>query len=180
MAWTFNGKIIREGRSWTGAKGIKHPTGWGRWSEAEKLAAGLVWQDDPAPYDNRFYWDANTPKALDDVPAVNEEDQPILDDKGEQVITLGLKSVWKNTIKAQAGGLLAASDWYVTRKAETGALIPLNVLTYREAVRTASNTIEAAIDATADHAAFVALFDTPVDAEGMPTGNAPVSDWPEV
>jgi hypothetical protein len=180
MAWTFNGKIIREGRSWTGAKGIKHPTGWGRWSEAEKLAAGLVWQDDPAPYDNRFYWDANTPKALDDVPAVNEEDQPILDDKGEQVITLGLKSVWKNTIKAQAGGLLAASDWYVTRKAETGALIPLNVLTYREAVRTASNTIEAAIDATADHAAFVALFDTPVDAEGMPTGNAPISDWPEV
>jgi hypothetical protein len=24
------------------------------------------------------------------------------------------------------------------------------------------------------------LFDTPVDAEGMPTGNAPISDWPEV
>ena len=180
MAWTFNGKIIREGRGWTGANGIKHPTGWGRWSEAEKLAAGLVWQDDPAPYDNRFWWDANTPKALDDVPAVNEEGQPIFDDKGEQVITFGLKSVWKNTIKAQAGGLLAASDWYVTRKAETGAAIPADVLTYREAVRTASNTIEAAIDAAADHAAFVALFDTPVDAEGMPTGNAPIADWPEV
>jgi hypothetical protein len=179
MAWTFNGKIIREGRSWTGAKGIKHPTGWGRWSEVEKLAAGLVWQDDPAPYDNRFYWDANTPKALDDVPAVNEEDQPILDDKGEQVITLGLKSVWKNTIKAQAGGLLAASDWYVTRKAETGADIPADVLTYREAVRTASNTIEAAIDAAADHAAFVALFDTPVDDNLEPTGNAPIADWPD-
>jgi hypothetical protein len=179
MAWTFNGKIIREGRSWTGAKGIKHPTGWGRWSEAEKLASGLVWQDDPAPYDNRFYWDANTPKELDDVPAVNEEGQRILDDKGEQVITLGLKSVWKNTIKAQAGGLLAASDWYVTRKAETGADIPADVLTYREAVRTASNTIEAAIDAAADHAAFVALFDTPVDDNLEPTGNAPIADWPD-
>jgi hypothetical protein len=73
MAYYYSDKIIREGRGWTDAKGIKHPTNWGRWSDAEKLAAGLVWRDDPAPYDNRFYWDADTPKALDDVPAVNEE-----------------------------------------------------------------------------------------------------------
>ena len=180
MAWTFNGKIIREGRGWTDNNGIKHPTNWGRWSDAEKLAAGLVWQDDPATYDNRFYWDATTPKALDDVNAVDQDNNPVLDQDGNQVVTLGLKSVWKNTIKTQAGGLLAASDWYVTRKAETGADIPADVLTYREAVRTASGAIEAAIDGASDHAAFVALFDTPVGADGMPTGNAPIADWPEV
>lgn len=179
MPYIYNNKIIREGRGWTDDNGIKHPPTWASWSDAEKASKGLIWQDPPEAYDSRFWWDATTPKALDDVPAVNEEDQPILDDKGEQVITLGLKSVWKNTIKAQAGGLLAASDWYVTRKAETGALIPLNVLTYREAVRTASGAIEAAIDAAVDHAAFVALFDTPVDDNLEPTGNAPIADWPE-
>lgn len=179
MAWTYLGKIIREGRSWADGNGIKHPTNWGRWSDAEKQAAGLVWKDDPAPYDNRFWWDADTPKALDDVNAVDENGDPVLDEKGEQVVTLGLKSIWKSQTKAIAGGLLAPSDWYVTRQAETGEAAPQAVLDYRAAVRAASGTIEAAIDAAADHAAFVALFDTPVDAEGNATGNAPINDWPE-
>ena len=180
MAYYYNDKIIREGRSWTDAKGIKHPTNWGRWSDAEKLAAGLVWRDDPAPYDNRFWWDAATPKALDNVSAVDEQGQPVLDDKGEQVITLGLKSVWKNTIKTQAGGLLAATDWYVVRKADDGTEIPVEISNHRAAIRAYSGYIEGLIDAAADHAAFMALFDTPVDGNGMPTGNAPISDWPEV
>ena len=139
----------------------------------------MVWQDDPAPYDNRFWWDADTPKALDDVNAVDENGDPVLDEKGNQVVTLGLKSQWKAVIKQQAGGLLSATDWYVTRNAETGDAIPADVTAYRAAVRTASNTIEAAIDGAADHAAFVALFDTPLDADGNPTGNPPISDWPE-
>ena len=179
MAWTFNGKIIREGRSWTDNDGIKHPTNWGRWSDAEKQAAGLVWKDDPAPYDNRFWWDADTPKALDDVNAVDENGDPVLDEDGNQVVTKGLKSVHKAIVKQQAAGLLAATDWYVTRNAETGTAIPADVTTYRAAVRAASGTIESAIDGAADHAAFVALFDTPVDADGNATGNAPINDWPE-
>ena len=179
MAWTFNGKIIREGRSWTDNNGIKHPTNWGRWSDAEKEAAGLVWKDDPAPYDNRFWWDADTPKALDDVNAVDENGDPVLDEDGNQVVTLGLKSVWKNTIKTQAGGLLADTDWYVTRQAEAGEAVPQAVLDYRAAVRAASGAIESAIDGAADHAAFVALFDTPVDDNMQVIGNAPINDWPE-
>jgi hypothetical protein len=179
MAWTFNGKIIREGRSWTDNDGIKHPTNWGRWSDAEKEAAGLVWKDDPAPFDNRFWWDADTPKALDDVPAVDENGDPVLDEKGNQIITLGLKSVHKAIVKQQAGGLLTKTDWYVTRQAETGEAIPQAVLDYRSAVRAASNAIENAIDGAADHAAFVALFEIPIDADGKPTGNAPINNWPE-
>ena len=178
MAWTFNGKIIREGRSWTDGNGIKHPTNWGRWSDAEKQAAGLVWKDDPAPYDNRFWWDADTPKALDDIPAVDENGDPVLDEKGEQVITLGLKSVHKQIVKQQAGGLLAATDWYVVRKADDGTEIPIEVSNYRAAVRAYSGHLEGLIDAAADHAAFVALFETPTDADGNATGNAPINDWP--
>jgi hypothetical protein len=178
--WTYNGKQIKEGRSWVNADGITHPTSWGRWSAADKTAAGLVWADDPAPFDNRFYWDANTPKALDNVNEVDEDGNAILDEDGVQVVTLGLKSQWKATIKQQAGGLLAPTDWMVIKAQEVSEyLVPAGTLTFRADVRTASNTIEAAIDGAADHAAFVALFDTPVDADGNPTGNAPINDWPE-
>lgn len=151
MAWTHLGKVIKEGRSWTDSNGITHPTTWGRWSDAEKQAAGLTWVDDPKPYDNRFYWDADTPKAIDDV----------TDEDGN--ITVGLKTTWKIIIKQQAAGLLSSTDWYVTRNAETGAAIPADVTTYRAAVRSKSNEIEAAIDAVTTHAAFVELMSTPID-----------------
>lgn len=180
MAWTYSSKIIREGRGWIDNNGIKHPSTWGRWSDAEKQAAGLVWQNDPAPYDNRFYWDANTPKALDDVNEVDEDGDPLLDEDGDQVVTLGLKSQWKNTIKKQANGLLEPTDWMIVKASEVSSYtVPAATLTHRAAIRTASNTIEAAIDGAADHAAFMALFDTPVDADGNATGNAPIADWPE-
>ena len=171
--WTYQGKRIREGRAWKNADGIQHPTSWGRWSDAEKVAAGLVFVEPEPTYDNRFFWDANTPKALDDVNAVDEDGNAILDENGNQVVTLGLKSQWKNTIKQQAGGLLAPTDWYVTRNAETGDAIPSSVSQYRVAVRTASGNIEAAIDAAADHTAFMALFDAPEN------GVAPIANWPE-
>jgi hypothetical protein len=178
MAWKYNDTVIRVGRSWHDDNGITHPTNWAVWSDEDKAAAGLVWEDDPAPYDSQFWWSADTPKALDDVNEVDQNGQPILDSDGNQIVTLGLKSVHKAIVKKQAAGLLAATDWYVTRNAETGTAIPSDVTTYRAAVRTASGTIESAIDGAADHAAFVALFETPTDADGNATGNAPINDWP--
>jgi hypothetical protein len=53
------------------------------------------------------------------------------------------------------------------------------VLTYRAAVRTASGTIENFITSAANFEAFMALYNAPVDADGMPTGNAPINDWPD-
>ena len=46
-------------------------------------------------------------------------------------------------VKAFAGRLLSYTDWYVTRRADTGEDIPEAVSTYRQAVRAASDTIEA-------------------------------------
>ena len=172
MAWTYLGKIIREGRSWTNADGVTHPTSWGKWSDDDKQAAGLVWQDDPAPYDNRFWWDADTPKALDDVSEVDQDGQPILDEDGNQVVTLGLKSVHKALVKQQAGGLLASTDWYVVRHAESGTAIPIEVSNYRAAIRAYSGYLEGLIDGAADHAAFVALFENTEDTVSA------FSNWP--
>ena len=168
--WTYCGLRIREGRGWTDNDGVKHPAQWTRWTLEQKQAKGLVWVDDPVQYDSRFYTGDGTPKALEDV---SEE----ID--GETVVTKGLKSKAIDTVKAQAAVLLSPTDWYVTRKAETDAEIPADVLTYREAVRTASGVIESAIEACSTLEAFMALYETPVDADDNPIGNAPINDWPE-
>lgn len=181
MPWKYNDRVIREGRSWTNDDGIQHPRNWIIWSDEDKAANGLVWEDDPtsAPFDNRFWWDAVTPKSLDDVPSVDEEGNPVIINGAQQVLW-GLKSEWKEITKKQAASLLSKTDWYITRNVETGAAIPENVTSYRAAVRTASNTIESAIDNAADHTAFVALWDVPTDSEGNIIGEAPITNWPNV
>ena len=138
----------------------------------------MVWVDPAPSFDNRFWWDASTPKALEDVNAVDEDGNPVLDIDGEQMVILGLKSQAIALTKSQAAGLLAPTDWYVTRKAETGTEIPSEILTYRQSVREASGAIEASISGVTTHEAFIALYNAPVDAEGIPTGNAPIADWP--
>lgn len=42
MPWKLSGTIIREGRSWVDASGIRHPTNWIQWTDAEKEAVGLA------------------------------------------------------------------------------------------------------------------------------------------
>ena len=169
--WKYNGKAIRTGRGWTDSSGNQYPRNWlGLTTDAEKTAAGLVWEDDPAPFDNRFYWSAGVARSLDDV----------TDDDGN--VTQGLKSQYKAQTKATARSLLAPTDWYVVRKAEDSTTtIPTDVATYRAAVRTASGTIETAITNAADLTAFMALFDMPMDSQDppQPTGNAPINDFPD-
>jgi hypothetical protein len=178
--YKYSGKVIRVGRSWTNNDGITHPRNWANWSDADKAAAGLVWEDDPAPFDNRFYWSADVPKALDDVNEVDENGDPLLDEDGVQVVTKGLKSNAIELVKTQAGGLLAPTDWMVIKASEVGDYsVPTSVLEFRAAVRLASNQIEAAITACTDLASFMALYDVPVDENGDPTGNAPINDFPE-
>jgi len=178
MAYLYSGRIIRAGKAWTDNDGIQHPSNWMLWDDGTKTAKGLVWEDDPASFDGRFYWSAGVAKSLDDVNEVDENGDPLMQD-GEQVVTLGLKSNAIATVKAQAGGLLAPTDWMVVRSAENGTDIPANVLAYRAAVRAASGTIETAITAVTTLDAFIALYDVPVDADGNPTGNAPINDWPD-
>jgi hypothetical protein len=180
MAYKYSGRIIRAGKAWTDNDGITHPSNWMVWSAETKAAKGLVWEDDAASFDGRFYWSAGVPKALDDVNEVDADGNPILDTDGEQLVTLGLKSNAIATVKAQAAGLLAPSDWKVIKATEVADYsVDAATLTYRAAVRTASNTIESAITAAADLAAFMALYDVPVDSDGNPTGNAPINNWPE-
>ena len=179
MAYKYSGRIVRAGKAWTDNDGIQHPSNWMLWDDATKAAKGLVWEDDAASFDGRFYHSAGVAKSLDDVNAVDDDGNAINDEDGNQIVTLGLKSNAIATVKAQAGGLLAPTDWMVVRSAENGTDIPADVLAYRAAVRLASETIETAITNAADLAAFIALYDVPVDADGNPAGNAPINNWPD-
>jgi len=138
---------------------INYPANWLRLSTAdEKTALGITEVADAPTYDSRFYWGDGTAKTLTDTNEVDENGDPVLDENGNQVVTLGVKSVLKAQEKATAGSLLARYDWYVVRKAEKSTAIPTAISTYRDGVRTACNTRETEIDACADTAALVTLY----------------------
>src|SRR5210317_2362223 len=138
MPWKYNNTIIRAGRSWQDDNSITHPSTWMRWSDDYKVTMGLVWEDDPAPFDSRFYWAADLPKALDDVNEVDEDGNALLDADGNQVVTLGLKSQYKAQTKTTAASLLAPSDWQVIKATEVANYsVPADISQYRTDVRTA-------------------------------------------
>jgi len=154
------------------------------WSTAEREAIGIyevVW-DNANKKDEAYYTNTNqsfdfadgkvtasygsaTAKELDDV--TNEYDDSI---------TPGLKSQKKELIKRQASGLLAPLDWHVIKATEVESYsVPAALTTYRAAVRTASNDMEAAIDNAADVDALAALY---VYNDDDPR-TRPLGEWPE-
>jgi len=189
MPWKYNGSTLRPGKAFTGTDGTKYPAVWMRYSNSEKTAMGITWEDPPAseaPYDNRFYSGRQTdgtliPRSLTDVNEVDKDGNAIINTiTGKQFVTKGLKTIYIEQTKQTANDKLSETDWYVTRKAEDSTTtIPSEVTTYRAAVRTKSGTIETAINNAANFTAFMALFDVPVDSDGNPTGNAPINDWPD-
>lgn len=165
--FTLNGNTININRSYTAPDGTKYPN---LRNPATRAALGIIEVADPVRLDDRFYWngEADNPKALDDVNAVDGEGNPVyvqvwdadtesMVDTDEQLVTRGLKYTWKQQIKTTAGTMLATTDWYITRKAEHDTAIPANIVTYRAAVRTECDRLETAIDGAADIEAFISV-----------------------
>lgn len=142
---------------------IQYPGNWLRLaSPAEREAIGITEVADPPVYDQRYYWgydsDGNLiPKQFEDEPQVDEEGEIVVDENGRPIIITGLKTQQIRQQKEIAGTLLASTDWYITRQAETGTPAPDNVLAYRQAVRTVSGSREAAISACATVEEMIAL-----------------------
>jgi hypothetical protein len=165
------------------------------WS-AEQLVANGIYEivyDSTNLKDNRFYingaesftfandvvtasYAAAVGKTIDDVNAVDQEGNAILDSDGVQIINSGVKTNEKNQIKAEALGLLQSTDWYVVRHAESATAIPANVSTFRTAVRTKSNEIETAIDNATTIEAIEALFTYTRGADNV--SSRPLGEWP--
>ena len=159
MAFTLNGNPLAVDVAFKTSDGTQYPANWLRLATAqEKTDLGISEIADPTVYDSRFYNGDGTAKALDDVNATDENGNLLKDENGNQVVTLGVKSILKAQEKVTAGSLLARYDWYVVRKAEKSTAIPTAITTYRDAVRTACNTRETEITNCADTAALVTLY----------------------
>ena len=170
MAFKLDGKPLAVDVAFT-HNDIQYPANWLRLSTAdEKIALGITEVADDPVYDSRFYNGDGSAKTLTDTNEVDENGDPVLDENGDQIVTLGVKSVLKAQEKATAGSLLARYDWYVVRKAEKSTAIPTAITTYRDAVRTACNTRETEIDACADTTALVTLYGT-TEKDGVFTPN---------
>lgn len=152
------------------------------WSNEEKNAIGIyeIETDSTNLKDESYYnntneifefknnkairkWGTATPKQLEDI--INEDN----------TITKGLKSQKIQMIKSQSAGLLQSSDWYVVRKSETGKEIPANIETFRTAVRTKSNEMEAMITACNSVDELKSLFE--YTGETNPT--RPIGEFPK-
>jgi len=162
MPWKHNSRTIREGRGWISDDGLKHPQNWANcWSDDEKKSFGLTWEDPPASFDRRFYWDADTAKSLDDVT------------QSDGSVAEGLKTQWVRSVKKTANSLLSSSDWYVARKTESNQAIPDAIQDYRTAVRAKCAEIETALNSAPNIDGFIRLFNSSED--GTP---AKINDWP--
>jgi len=147
------------------------------WTTEEKQAIGIyeVETDSSKFKDESYYnntneifefkngkairkWGTATPKQLEDVNAVDQNGDAIIQD-GKQLVTKGLKSQKISISKQQTAGLLQSTDWYVTRKADTGTEIPQNIQDFRNEVRSVSNQQETQINACTTVEQLKALFE---------------------
>ena len=152
-------------------KDINYPANWLRLSTAEeKTAIGITEVADAATYDSRFYLSNGSAKAIDDVNATDENGDPVLDENGNQLVILGVKSILKAQEKEAAKSLLSVYDWQVIRKVEKDIAIDSDVVTYRDAVRSAYTTRKTEITNCANTAALVTLYGT-TEKDGVVTPN---------
>ena len=71
----------------------------------------------------------------------------------------GLKTIKKRIINDQASGILAETDWYVTKATEvTSYTVPSSVTTHRTNVRSKCNEMQTAIDNCANVEALITLY----------------------
>ena len=187
MPWKYNGQTIIEGSEFVGVNGQQFTKVWMRLPADEKKDVGITWEDPPASeaaFDNRFYWGRQTdgtliPRSLTDVNEVDADGNALKDTDGNQIVTLGLKSVWVAQTKTTANNKLAVHDWYVVRKTEKSTAIPSSVTTYRDAVRTKCGEIETALNGASDLTAFMALFEDELNSDGTIKTIAKINDWPD-
>ena len=147
------------------------------WTSAELKAIGIyeVVIDNTNFKDQEYYINTNqtfafasgtvtasygtaTAKAIADTLWTAQDETDGLGTEGE-VEQRGLKYNHKEVINSQAAGVLQDTDWMVIRAAEGGTAVPGATTTWRAAVRTKANSMQAQIDGAANVDALAALYE---------------------
>jgi len=169
------------------------------WTTEEKQAIGIyeVETDSSKFKDESYYnntneifefkngkairkWGNATAKQLNDVNATDEDGEPVIQD-GKQVVIKGLKSQKISVSKQQTAGLLQSTDWYVTRKSDTGTAIPQDIQDFRTEVRIVSNQQETQINACTTVEELKALYSyVNTGTEQSPIYTRPLAEFPKV
>ena len=173
-------EIISNPKSMT-INGITHSRQIFKWTTAELKAVGIVPVTTTRSHlDTNYYIEVDeafaiasdkasvvrtigvksADRKLTDTNEVDEDGDPLLDDDGVQVVTLGLKSNAKNKATTQANGYLQGFDWLIQRKVTANTAIPSAVTTYMAAIRTDHGNFCTALDAAADMDAFIIVVQT--------------------
>ena len=90
----------------------------------------------------------------------------------------GLKTTLIKTIKSQAAGILADTDWYIVRKADAGTAVPSAITTHRAAVRTKAAAQETQITNASDTPALETLYTYTEQEDGSVT--RPLGELPRL
>ena len=168
-----------------------------KWSVAEKKAIGIyeVVFDNSNKKDEQWYINTNqsfafadgtvtasygtaTAKAHADTTwSQDDEDAGDLpDDKSVGDVKVeGLKTTLIRTLKQQVAGILANTDWYITRNAEKSTAIPSAISTHRNLVRSRQAAMETAITNASDTPALETLYThtTTDGVQSRPLGELP-------
>ena len=174
---------------------------FGLWSEAELKAIGIyvVEFDTTNKGDEEYYINTNetfaydsdndkvissygskTEKAIaDSLWTQQDSDDGLLpsDKSVGDVKAEGLKTIKKRIINDQASGILAQTDWYVTKATEvTSYTVPSSVTTHRTNVRAKCNEMQTAIDGCANVEALITLYTytTTDGVQSRPLGEFPI------
>ena len=124
---------------------------------------------------------SSTAKGMDDVKWTSKEISDGDAPEGattDTVKTKGLKTIWKEKIKASAANLIAPYDWYSLRKAQAGTAIPSDINTYMNAVRTASGVNKANVASTSDVDQMIERSQDTFDSDGKWSANSVYNEWP--
>ena len=160
-----------------------------KWSVSEKEAIGIyeVVFDDSNKKDEQWYINTNQSFAFanDTVTASygsatakahadttwskdDEDDGDLPSDKSiGDIKTRGLKYNLIQTVKQQAAGILANTDWYITRNAEKSTAIPSAITTHRDLVRSRQATMETQITNASNTPALETLYTYTTDSDGV-------------
>ena len=152
------------------------------WSEAERNAINIytITIDDSEIKNEKWYINTditysfdgtNATGSYDTATAKAHADANATDDDGVDldpvVVIEGLKTKLIRTVKVQAAGELAKTDWYITRNAEKSTAIPSAITTHRDLVRSRQAAMETSITNASDTPALETLYTYTEDSDGV-------------
>ena len=155
MRYKLNEQFISIDRKYTTADGVTYP----HLRSAEvRQQLGVEEVPDAERKDERFYMHTeNADGSFTITPKDLEDGETYTDLRGVERRVLGLKSQWIAQVKDTAGKMLAQTDWMVIRKAERAVDVPAKTQTYRAAIITEADRLEAAIVACANVEALITV-----------------------